>query len=104
MLFGFQKNTAQDPPQVLLDLHARYELGQITECELDGALVYSASINAFDAPSAVYDSEGERLFTCNYAWGQADPQCTDLGHCDVIYRCRRHISGKRAVDKYGLTK
>ena len=92
-----------DPPnETLKDLYKRYELGQITECELDGKTVYVASINAFDAPSTAYTKEGPRLFTCNYAWGQADKQCVELKNCDVIYRCRLHISGKRAIDKYKL--
>ncbi len=88
----------------LQNLYERYKLGEISECQINGATVYLASINAYDAPVVVYDELGEKLFTCNYAWGQADETCSELTLCETIYRCQLHVSGKRAIDKYDLSR
>ncbi len=88
----------------LEELYKSFKLGQIVECQLNDQLVYKASINAYDAPVGIYDSKGEKIATCNLAWGQADELCSELEDCKVIYRCKRHITGRSFVDKYGLSE
>ncbi len=88
----------------LEELYSSFKLGQIVECQLKDEVVYKASINAYDAPVGIYDSKGEKIATCNLAWGQADEMCSELENCKVIYRCERHITGRPFVDRYGLTE
>ncbi len=87
---------------MLTELYNLYENGKISECEYKGETVYIAGINAYDAASKVYNSKGEVIGTCNYAFGQVDDICRQLKNCEVIYRCENHISGEPAVDNYGI--
>lgn len=97
----------KDKPANLATLKKLYESfknGDIEECKLNGTTVYVAGINAYDAGSEVYDKEGNKIGTCNYAWRNVDPVCGEVRNCEVIYRCENHISGNPPIDKYGLGK
>ncbi len=85
-------------------LYNTYKDGEIDECTYNGATVYCAGINAFDAGSTVYDAGGKPIGNCNYAWGSVDPICSKLQNCRVVYRCKNHISGQPFVDVYELSK
>jgi hypothetical protein len=85
-------------------LFAVYSNGEISECHHKGARVYSASVNAHDAETRIYDAEGKETGSCFYSTGAVDAICNDLDECETIYRCTNHISGQPAVDKYGLSK
>ena len=76
--------------------------GMISECQLNGETVYDVSLNAYDAGSVIYNSDGEVLGTCNYAWGIPDTICAQLSGCKIIYCVENNIWGEPAVDVYGL--
>lgn len=88
--------------ETLRMLYNTYENGEISECQLEGEVVYSAGINAADAPTILYDAQGVQIGKCDYAWGNVDAICEQLTACEVIYRVKDHISNLPAVDKYGL--
>ncbi len=69
----------------LQSLYRTYKDGQIEECMLDGKPVYCAVRNACDAGSAIYDSKGKQIGSCNYAWGAVDAVCSRLQSCEVVY-------------------
>ena len=85
-------------------LYQTYQNGVMSECQYNGNTVYSAGLNAYDAGSSVYDKDGNKIGSCNYAWGQPDSICSELMSCEVIYRVEGNIWGQSAVDKYGLGK
>ena len=76
--------------------------GMISECQLNGETVYDVSLNAYDAGSVIYNTDGEVLGTCNYAWGIPDPICAQMSGCKIIYCVEDNIWGEPAVDVYGL--
>ncbi|MBK8145057.1 MAG: hypothetical protein IPK62_08695 [Bacteroidetes bacterium] len=94
-------NTASD---TIKKLYKSYKNGEISECKFNGAIVYSAGINATDAGNQIYDIDGKNIGNCNYGWGNVDSICKQLTDCEVIYRVRDNIWGQPAVDKYGLCK
>ncbi len=93
-----------DNSEALKQLYGQYENGEIAACKHLGSTVYLAQINAFDAPSIVYDGDGMRIGSCNYAWRQVEAICQELKACKTIYRCRDHISRKPPIDKLRLAK
>ena len=100
---GCKKDTTSTP-QVVKDLYATYQNGEISEARLDGQTVYVAGFNAADAGTASYNKNGETIGTCNYAYGQVDAICSHLQNEQVVYRCKKHITGKPYIDTYGLDK
>ena len=91
-----------DKIDTLKNLYNTYKNGEIDECKYNSMTVFIAGINAYDAGSTVYDLAGNKIGTCNYAWGIVDSICLQLRDCEVIYRCKDHITGEHAIDKYGL--
>jgi hypothetical protein len=96
------KKTEND--STLRTLAKQYENGEISECIFNGAKVYSAGLNAYDAGNEVYDASGKKIGSCYYSTGLVDPVCNALTSCEVIYRCKDHITKQPPVDKYGLFK
>jgi hypothetical protein len=88
----------------LTKLYKAYKNGEISECKYNGATVYGAGLNAYDAGVMLYDKEGRTIGNCNYAWGQPDAICSQITDCQTIYRVKDNIWGQPAVDKYGLGK
>ena len=88
--------------ETLMLLYQTYKDGEISECQLEGESVYTASLNRVDSPILVYDMQGNQVAECNYTWGQVDAACEQLSACQTIYRVKNHISGEPPVDKYGL--
>ena len=88
--------------KTIKELHKKYRDGMISECEYNGATVYAAGHNAYDAGSVIYDSKGKLIASCNYAWGSVDQMCGELENCEVIYCVEDNIWGYPAVDKYEL--
>ncbi|GAB2793073.1 hypothetical protein GCM10027275_42580 [Rhabdobacter roseus] len=86
----------------LQEIYKKYQNGDISECQHNGQLVYSAGINAYDAGGVIYDKNGNTIAGCNYAWGFVDPICRELTNCEVIYRVKNHITGEPPVNKYRL--
>jgi hypothetical protein len=99
-----EKKEAVKENPVLKALFEKYRVGQIEECTFNGKTVYHGSINAYDAGSEIYDQDGKSIGVCNYATRMVDAPCEQLTECEAVYRCEKHISGKPAVDKYGLAK
>lgn len=87
---------------VLHTLYQSYADGEISECKLSGETVFTCTLNAHDAPTMIYDQNGNEIGICNYAWGSADEMCYALKKCDVVYRVENNIWGKSPVDKYKL--
>lgn len=98
---GCKKETVNHSPTLNM-LYNLYKDGEIDEGKYNGATVYIAGANAYDAASIVYDTKGNILGICNYAWGQVDTICGEIQYVEVIYRCKNHISGQPSIDKYGL--
>lgn len=96
------KKETVTPSPTLKMLYNLYKDGEIDEGKYNGNTVYIAGANAYDAPSIVYDTKGNVIGTCNYAWGQVDAICAQIQNMEVIYRCNNHISGQPPIDKYGL--
>lgn len=101
LIFGCKKDNFENS-DTLRNLYKKYKKGEICECKLSGNLVYTASENAYDASTFIYDKDCNLVGTCNYAWGTVDPICKELQDCVTIYRCKGHISGQPSIDKYGL--
>lgn len=85
-------------------IYSNFKNGEISECKLNEQTVYTASENAYDVSTFIYDVNGKKLGECNWAWGKPDTICTQLKNCETIYRCKNHISGLPFTDKYGLSK
>lgn len=99
-----QKESAvyRNKRNVLQDIYQKVKGGQIEVCIYGNDSVYTASINAYDAPTDIFDVNGAKLGTCNYAFNLVDSICMQLSNCSVIYRGKQHISGQKAVDVYRL--
>ena len=104
IVFAGCKEDGPTPPDTLKDLYKIYKNGQISQCLHEGKTVYGAGLNAYDAGSVIYDENGTQIGVCDYAWGTVDPICQELTDCEVVYRCEDHITGRPAVDIYGLGK
>ncbi len=91
-----------DNRSTLKKMYREYKNGEIDECKYNGEVVYTACLNAYDAGTIVYDEDGNKIGTCNYAWGPVESICAQLQDYEVIYRCKNHISGQPPVDKYKL--
>jgi hypothetical protein len=98
------KEKKDDNNSALRTLAKQYENGEISECTYNGAKVYSAGLNAYDAGTEIYDASGKKIGSCYYSTGLVDAICNSLSNCEVIYRCKDHITKQPAVDKYGLFK
>ena len=98
LLFGCHK----DVPNYKTLKELAKTAGMISECQLNGETVYDVSLNAYDAGSTIYNTDGEVLGTCNYAWGTPDSICAQLSGCKIIYCVEDNIWGEPAVDVYGL--
>jgi hypothetical protein len=93
-----------DSMETLRKLYKEYKNGEI-DCAYYGTeKVFRASENAYDAPTIIYNSDGEKIATCNYAFGDVDAICDDIIFDRVVYRCRHHISGENFIDVYGLSR
>lgn len=100
-IVGCRKDNFENS-ETLRTLYKKYKKGAISECKLNGETVYTASENAYDASTFIYDKDCNLVGTCNYEGGFVDPICKELQACEDIYRCEGHISGQPAIDKYGL--
>lgn len=86
-------------------LHAR--LGPsyaISECWLNNQKVYDVQHLVYDGASYLYSLEGNRLYTCNYAWGVVDSMCYQVDSCKVVYCPPNNMFNMPAVDEYGLDR
>lgn len=81
------------------NLVKQFTNGEISSCTLDGDNVYHCRLNANDAGSEIYNTNGDKVATCNAAWGQQpDPECSRLENCDVLYRIENNIWGLAPVN------
>ena len=92
------KKDKLDNQKTLKELYKTYENGKISKCHHNGKTIYVGELNAYDAGSSVYDTDGNQIGSCNYAWGQIDPICHELQDCELIYRIEGNIWGQSAVD------
>ena len=99
-----EKGLLPENRDVVKKLYIRYKNGMISKCTYNGQTVYCATLNAYDASSAIYDGKGNEIGRCNYAYNDVDSICRKLTDCEVIYRVKSNIWGDPAVDKYGLNK
>lgn len=102
--FAFCKKNNVDDWKTIKKLYRTYKNGEISECKLNGEKHFVAGMNAYDAGAYVYNKDGNKVGSCNYAWGDVDSICSKLQECEVVYREANHISGQPAVDKYNLNK
>lgn len=101
---AFCKKNNVDDWKTIKKLYQTYKNGEISECKLNGVKYFVAGLNAFDAGAYIYDKDGNKVASCNYAFGEVDSICGKLQECEVVYREKNHISGQAPVDKYKLNK
>ncbi len=101
---GMMSCKKSDNKATLEKLYTTYKNGEISECQYNGQTVYSAELNHYDAETIIFDKNGNLIGSCNYAFNQVDPICSQLSGCQVVYRIANNIWGQPAVDKYGLAK
>lgn len=87
----------------LKKLYKEYKQGEISECKLNNEKVFVAGINGYDAGSYIYNAKGDKIGSCNDAWGIRDSICNQLKNCEVVYRVKNNIWGQAAVDKHKLS-
>jgi len=87
---------------VLQNIYKKVQGGQIDICILGEDSVYTATMNAYDAPTEIYSMHGDKVGSCNYAFNLVDSICYQLNFCKVIYRGRNHITGEKYIDLYHL--
>jgi hypothetical protein len=90
--------------EVLRKLYEQNSSGEISECWLNNQKVYCLSQLVFDGGTIVYNESGNKIGTCNYAWGPIDSICKNLDSCEVIYRPKNNMFNWPFIDKYGLSK
>jgi hypothetical protein len=88
--------------ETLKSLYKTYKNGEIDEALLNGKIVFSGSLNMWDAAAQIYSNGGVSLGACSWAWGPVDPICNKLTNTKVIYRCEKHISGLPPIDIFNL--
>lgn len=95
-----------DPLQheVVRKLHAQNPRGEISECWVNNQKVYCLGQLVYDGGTTVYDELGNKIGTCNYAWGPVDSICRNLDSCEVIYRPKNNMFNWPFIDKYGLSR
>lgn len=87
---------------VLKELYFQFKDGEIIQAKYKGETVYLTGLNLYDAGTSLYDQNGNIIGGCNYAYSLLDPICYELTDVKDIYRCKNHITGKPAVDRYKL--
>jgi hypothetical protein len=85
-------------------LYISYKDGGISECWYEGSVYYSAGLSIVDAPSYIYDSDGNEVAQCNYFANDVDSLCRKIDSCRSIYICEDNIWGFTPLDVYGLSK
>jgi len=88
------------PPIVKL-LHSQCANCEIDECHYNGQTIFCTAMMANDAGATLYNSNGEQIGLCNYAWGTVDTLCGQLENCQTLYR-PENAMGLPPADKYGL--
>jgi hypothetical protein len=100
-----QKQVMESPQNSVLEsIYSKVSGGQIEICLLGNDSVYTASINAYDAPTDIYSYQGKVIGTCNYAFNLVDSICYNLQNCRTVYRGINHINGEPFIDLYNLEK
>jgi hypothetical protein len=89
--------------ETLKFLYKEYKHGSINKAIFNNKIVFTASLDMWDAPTIIYSNEGVYLGICDYAWGPVDPICDKLTNFEEIYRCENHSTGLPPVDKYNLS-
>ena len=102
LLFTSCNKNKTDNLATLKKLYKTYKNGGISECTYNGETVYSASLNANDAGSSIFDKDGKNIGDCNWAWGGVDAICGETKNCKRIYCIEDNIWGYDYIDKYGL--
>ena len=103
LLFSSCEKDVAQKSTVLRELYFQFKNGEIVQAEYKGEIVYVTSLNLFDADTSIYDQHGNIIGGCNYAYSLLDPICHELSEIKEIYRCKKHVTGKPAVDFYRLT-
>lgn len=96
------KKNQVDDWSTVKKLYRIYKNGEISECSLEGTKVFSAGLNAYDAAGYIYSADGNKIGSCNFAWGVPDSICGQLKDCETIYRVEDNIWGQPAVDQYKI--
>lgn len=102
-LYGCEKPEIENI-QTINKLFEIYQDGEIEKCIYNGEVVYCGGLNAYDAGSSIYDTDGKFIASCNYAWNNVDSICYELKNCETIYRVKNNIWGLPEVNKYKLKK
>jgi hypothetical protein len=103
VVFFFSCEKRETPYKETLQLlYSTYKDGEIDECKLNNEVVFCAAFNGYDAAGHIYDNSGNIIGECDYAWGPIDSICHQMTNCEVIYRCKNHISGEPPVNIYNL--
>ncbi len=74
---------------------------EISWCELEQDTVYVVSYLVYDGGSYIFDTCGNKIGTCNYAWGPVDEICKELSNCKVVYRVNDLLHHRPDVNLLG---
>jgi hypothetical protein len=91
-----------DQYELLRSMIQENRSSEISECTYQGQTYYKQTSNYYDSITYVYNTNGDLVAECNYAWGDVDDLCDLIYSCKVVYRCDNHISGEPAVNVYDL--
>lgn len=86
---------------VINELLATYENGEIALCKYKKDVYFKCSRNAADAGSEIFDDQGEKLGGCYAQSRTYHKLCDKFESCDVLWRTGNNIWNKPAVSKLG---
>jgi hypothetical protein len=90
-------------PSVVSTLYASYKNGVISQCVYNGAVVYSAGMNAYDGGSVVVDAEGNTIDTVLGMTGRSEHGIAEnLTNCTRVYVVNPNIWGFPPVNTFNL--
>lgn len=101
LISGCKKNEPIEH-SVLRKLHKQYPKQGISQCFYKGNKVYCLGQLYFDGGNTVFNEQGTKILTCNYAWGPIDSGCYQLENCEQIYCPTGNSLNLPPIDKYGL--
>ena len=87
---------------VVRTIYTKLPNSRIMRCQdKAGAIVYEASMNAYDGPKTIFDHLGEKLGTVS-PWSKESQAQFELDKCEDLFVPEKNIWGVKPVDVFGL--
>ena len=81
--FAFSKENSAEDGKSIKKLYRTFKNGEISQCKFNGEKFFVAGLNAFDAGTYIYNKDGNKVASCNHAWGIVNSICGKLQECEV---------------------